>query len=196
MAGSRLPSVAFTTWVDYPGTPSVPTAADLNRLQANQAFMLNPDAWDLQRTYGGNDLVNPGADWVPMFWNKNAVNVNDMTTGYANDYTVTPIPPIVTIQTPGYYLTHCDFTVKVPARPAGGFTVGLFVNDTLQVAYDEETFDTRTAGTFVTLQITHRDYFAAGVTLQIKVQNLSGLVVFFQEIAFTPRWWGRWDGMQ
>ncbi len=43
-------SLAFTTWVDAPGTPSTPGASDLNRIQANDEFFARKPIVSLART--------------------------------------------------------------------------------------------------------------------------------------------------
>lgn len=61
-----LPSTAFTTWVNDPGTPSVPGAADMNRIQDALKFLLNPPAAKLLNETGGS--IGSGSTWTTLPW--------------------------------------------------------------------------------------------------------------------------------
>jgi hypothetical protein len=103
-------SFAFTNWVNSPGSPSTPGAADINRLQDNDAFLGRVPIVSLTRNV---DQTIPHSTVTDIAYNASAADPNGM-------HEVGSSKVICTV--PGWYKITAQVAWELPASgTAGGF---------------------------------------------------------------------------
>ncbi len=106
-------SLAFTTWVNHPGTPSTPGAADLNRIQDALRFLAAPPAVSAHRSF---DQAVSHSTETPVRFDVTQLNRDGMHS------TGTDVASRITINTSGWYVVTGAVVWDAPpnsAEPVG-----------------------------------------------------------------------------
>jgi hypothetical protein len=119
-------SLAFTTFVNHPGSPSTPGAADWNRLQDNDAFLGRVPIVSLARNVDQNI---PHSTVTDIAYNASAADPNGM-------HEVGSSKVICTV--PGWYAITAQVAWELPASgTAGGFRSVRISRDDVLFARDD-----------------------------------------------------------
>lgn len=101
-------STSFTTWVDYPGTPSTPGASDINRLQDNDKFFAQPPMVIARRTFPQSIGHSTS---TPVRFDQTVFDNDEM------HFNGSSVAEFIEINTPGFYVF--SFTMIWDAPPGG-----------------------------------------------------------------------------
>jgi hypothetical protein len=119
-------SFAFTTFVNHPGSPSTPGAADINRLQDNDSFLGRKPIVSLTRNV---DQTIPHSTVTDIAYNASAADPNGM-------HEVGSSKVICTVA--GWYWIRAQVAWNLPASgTAGGFRSVRIFRDGVQFGRDD-----------------------------------------------------------